>query len=96
MERNVEKIKEVLNREVFPYLNEHGGGIELESYDEKKQNLELRLMGQCCTCPHSIETIDNLIKIKIGEYFPEIENVHVNSGVSSELFDFAKQFLRKN
>ncbi|MBS9775609.1 MAG: NifU family protein [Fusobacterium sp.] len=92
----MEKIQEVLEKEIFPYLNDHGGSIELESYDEMNKDLQLRLMGQCCTCPHSIDTIDNLIKIKLWENFPEIKNIQVNSGVSNELFDFAKNLLRKN
>lgn len=95
MSEKLEKIKEVLEREIFPYLNEHGGAIEIESYDEIKENLQLRLMGQCCSCPHSIDTIDNLIKMKLLEYFPEIKEIHVNSGVSKELYDFAKDWLRK-
>lgn len=90
----VKKIQKVMEIEIFPYLNEHGGNIELESYDEVKQDLQLRLIGQCCSCPHSIDTVDNLVKIKILEHFPQIKKIHVNTGVSKELFDFAKQLLK--
>ena len=51
-------------------------------------------MGQCCTCPHSIDTTENFIKVSIKEKFPEIEILHVNAGASKEFIEIAKAYLR--
>ncbi len=89
------KIQKTIEKEVYPYLHEHGGSVEVVSYDKVKQNLFLRLIGQCCNCPHSVDTVENFIKIKILKHFPNIKKIYVSSGVSDELLDVAKQILRK-
>lgn len=90
----MEKIEKFLDEEIRPELQKHNGDISIEEYDEKSKKLVLRLMGQCCTCPHSIDTTENFIKVSIKEKFPEIETLHVNTGASKEFIEIAKAYLR--
>ena len=88
------EIEKFLDKERRPELRKHNGDISIEEYDEKNSKLVLRLMGQCCTCPHSIDTSENFIKISVREKFPEIKILHVNAGASKEFIEIAKAYLR--
>ncbi|WP_241761561.1 NifU family protein, partial [Fusobacterium nucleatum] len=57
----MDKIEKFLDKEIRPYLKSHGGDIEIINYSIEKKELNLRLKGQCCVCPHSIETNENFI-----------------------------------
>lgn len=92
----MEKIEKFLDVEIRPYLKNHGGDIEIIDYSIKKQELNLRLKGQCCVCPHSIETNENFIKKKILEKFSEIKNICIETGVSEELWNLAKNILKED
>ena len=52
----MDKIEKFLDEEIRPELRKHNGDISIEEYDKQNRKLVLRLMGQCCTCPHSIDT----------------------------------------
>lgn len=88
-------IERILDIDIRPYLRSHGGDIQFISYDIKKSELNLKLMGQCCCCPNSIETIDNYIKIKIKEKFPQLIKINVLTGVTDDLWEIAKKYLRR-
>ena len=77
MGENMDKIEKFLDKEIRPYLKSHGGDIEIINYSIEKQELNLRLKGQCCVCPHSIETNENFIKKSIVEKFSEIKNIYI-------------------
>ena len=90
----MDKIEKFLDEEIRPELRKHNGDISIEEYDKQNRKLVLRLMGQCCTCPHSIDTSENFIKISVREKFPEIEILHVNAGASKEFIEIVKAYLR--
>lgn len=90
----MDKIEKFLDEEIRPELRKHNGDISVEEYDEKNGKLILRLIGQCCTCPHSIDTSENFIKVSVREKFPEIKILHVNAGASKEFIEIAKTYLR--
>ena len=50
----MEEILELIGKEIQPSLQEHGGSLEIVLYEEEKQELQLRMMRQCCSCPNSI------------------------------------------
>lgn len=89
------EIQKFIEDEIVGSLQEHGGNLEIVSYNEEKQDLELRLMGQCCSCPHSVDTVENFIKVKLNQQFPNLKSIHVNTGVSQELLEIAKKMLRR-
>ena len=90
----MKNIEDFLNAEIRPYLENHGGDIEIKNINFEKQELNLRLKGQCCVCPHSIETNENFIKKNILENFPEIKTVYIETGVSDDLWALAKSILK--
>lgn len=89
------KIEKFLNISIRPVLQSHGGDLEIVSYDEIKQDLQLRVIGQCCSCPHSIDTIENFIKAQLFKKFPNLKNISVNAGVSDDLLNIAVKLLKK-
>lgn len=91
----MKKIEKFVAEKINPYLAEHGGGVEVSKYNEQTKNLYLRIYGQCCSCPHSIDTNENFIKVNIIKEFPEIKNIVIENGVSDDLWNIAKNILRK-
>ncbi|MBQ3436998.1 MAG: NifU family protein [Fusobacterium sp.] len=92
----MEEIKKFIEQKINPYLESHGGGVEIFSYDTTSQKLSLRIYGQCCSCPHSIDTNENFIKANILKEFPKIKNIYIENGLSLELWDIAKNILRRD
>lgn len=91
----MEKLKKFIAEKINPYLEEHGGGLEVSNYDIENQKLYLRIYGQCCSCPHSIDTNENFIKANILKEFPEIQNIYIENGLSEDLWNIAKNILRR-
>ncbi|MCI5725491.1 MAG: NifU family protein [Fusobacterium gastrosuis] len=91
----MDKIKNFISESINPILEEHGGGVELLEYNMEKQSLNLRVYGQCCSCPHSIDTNENFIKANIFKKFPEIQNIYIENGLSEDLWNIAKNILRR-
>ena len=59
--------------EVRPYLESHGGDVELVVIDQAK--VHLRLQGSCSGCPSSTMTLKLAIENAINKAAPEIEEV---------------------
>jgi Fe-S cluster biogenesis protein NfuA/nitrite reductase/ring-hydroxylating ferredoxin subunit len=59
--------------EVRPYLESHGGDVELVGVDEGV--VRLRLEGSCSGCPASSATLKLAIEEAIGAAAPEVESV---------------------
>lgn len=90
----LENIEETLEKNVRPYLLEHYGDIEITSY--KDGILYIRLLGQCNNCPSAKFTVKDVIESKLKENIPEVKKVILETGVSAELYDFAKKILNKS
>lgn len=88
-----EDIQKIIDLEINPFLNSHNGGVEILKLDEEQKKLTLRLLGKCCTCSNSLDTIENLINLKIKNHFSNI-NISVETRVSDELLEIAKKYLR--
>jgi Fe-S cluster biogenesis protein NfuA/nitrite reductase/ring-hydroxylating ferredoxin subunit len=59
--------------EVRPYLESHGGNVELLSVADGKAHL--RLEGSCSGCPSSAMTLKLAIEEAIGKAAPEVERI---------------------
>jgi Fe-S cluster biogenesis protein NfuA/nitrite reductase/ring-hydroxylating ferredoxin subunit len=59
--------------EVRPYLESHGGDVELQAIDQDR--VHLRLQGSCSGCPSSTMTLKLAIENAIHKAAPEIEDV---------------------
>lgn len=73
-----ERVAGALER-VRPYLESHGGGVELLDLDEGA--VRLRLQGSCHGCPSSTATLRYAIEEALGEAAPELERVDVEGVV---------------
>jgi Fe-S cluster biogenesis protein NfuA len=63
-----------------PYLESHGGNVELVSLDEGRA--VLRLQGNCHGCPSSALTMKNAIEEAIYEHAPDLAAVEVEQADS--------------
>ncbi|MCK9555984.1 NifU family protein [bacterium] len=69
-----EKIKDVLNNEVRPYLQSHGGDAEFVSVDAEG-NVSVRLKGACAGCSGALMTLKNLVEQALKEKIPGVKSV---------------------
>ena len=69
----LEKIQQVLENDVNPYLAMHSGGCELVDFDDGI--LTLKLFGGWSGCPSSHITLFNGIIPIFKEKIPEIDDV---------------------
>ncbi len=64
---------------VMPYLESHGGSVELLGIE--RSAVRLRLQGSCSGCPSSALTLKSAIEHAIFEAAPEIEEVLAEGAV---------------
>lgn len=88
------QIIQVLEKYIRPQLQLHDGDIEILNFDKDTKQLRLRLMGQCCACPSSMDTIENLIKVNLKSKVGGLEDIIVETGLSDEMIELAKKYLR--
>ncbi|MDR1650806.1 MAG: NifU family protein [Synergistaceae bacterium] len=75
MSTTAEKIAEVLETNVRPIIESHGGGIEFMGYDETNGVLKVQLYGLCSGCPGAAATLRNLVEGVVQRYVPEVREV---------------------
>jgi Fe-S cluster biogenesis protein NfuA/nitrite reductase/ring-hydroxylating ferredoxin subunit len=63
-------------RDVLPYLESHGGSVELVAVDEGV--VHLRLQGSCSGCPSSAMTLKLAIEDAILKAAPDVEEVRAD------------------
>lgn len=88
----LDRIHQVIDVSVRPYLKGHGGDIEIVDFTDGV--LRFRLTGMCSNCPSSLFTTEDIVKKELMEQVEEVKEVHLEAGVSDELIDFAKNLLR--
>jgi Thioredoxin-like proteins and domains len=59
-------------------------------------DLTLKLVGACANCPSGQAEFQETMENIFWEKFPEIKEIHWETGVSDELIQEALQFLRRN
>jgi len=90
------RITEVIVNDVKPYLQSHGGDIEVIDIDAKN-NVTLRLLGACSGCSASRLTMEDLVEAVLRDKLPELGLVTLEEkSDSQELLDFARKILRGN
>jgi Fe-S cluster biogenesis protein NfuA len=68
-----EKVKEVIEREIRPFLVMDGGDIELVSVEDGV--VRVRLRGACGCCPMSQYTLVNFVEATLKDKIPEVKQV---------------------
>jgi len=71
----VERILQVIESDVRPALESHGGGIEFKSFREEDGVLTVILTGMCSGCPGARATIQNMVLSVINRSIPEVKEV---------------------
>ena len=89
-----EQIKKILKDEVDPVLSAHYGGSVLTRYDDGVA--AVKLTGNCASCPAAQQTIEDVVKEILMEHIPELKDVILDTSVSEDLLDMARQILNKN
>lgn len=93
MNKELNRIEQVLNEKVRPALRAHGGEIEIDHLENRV--LYVKLLGQCAGCPSADLTNETLVEAELTAALPEVvEKVAVVQTVSDELWDQAKRLLR--
>ncbi len=88
----MEKIERVLDERVRPSLAAHNGNIRVESFADGI--LRVRLLGQCSNCPSALDTTEELVASELTAALPQVKQVSLVTGVSDELLQQARAFLR--
>ncbi|UCF21150.1 MAG: NifU family protein [Gemmatimonadota bacterium] len=70
----LDKIEAVID-EIRPAVRADGGDVELVSFDPVEGRVELRLVGACHTCPHSLLTLKGGIEHRLRRALPEVKSV---------------------
>jgi Fe-S cluster biogenesis protein NfuA/nitrite reductase/ring-hydroxylating ferredoxin subunit len=71
---------------VRPYMESHGGNVELISLES--EYAKLRLQGHCKTCPSSTVTLELAVRAAIEEACPDLAGFEVE-GIKAEADSFA-------
>jgi Fe-S cluster biogenesis protein NfuA len=69
----LEKVKEVIERDIKPALAMDGGSIELLSVENSV--VRVRLSGACAGCPMSQYTLRDFVESTIRRQIPEVKEV---------------------
>ena len=82
---------DILNREIQPVLQSHGGQAEIT--DVKDGTIIIKLQGACAGCPSADSETKNFIEKVFTVACPEISRVELYQPVSEELLDYARKIL---
>ena len=74
-----ERVREAL-AEVRPYLDSHGGDVELVAVEEGV--VRLRMEGSCSGCPSSAATLELAIEDAIRKHAPEVERIEAEDAAA--------------
>lgn len=85
------RIEQVIDTSVRPYLNGHGGDIQIVDFTDGV--LKIKLTGMCSNCPSSLLTTEEVVKKEVMDQIKEVTSVRLEAGVSDELINFAKKLL---
>ena len=69
----IEKVREVIEKEIKPLLMMEGGSIELVGVDDGI--VKVKLQGACAGCPMSQYTLVNFVEATLRERIPEVRGV---------------------
>lgn len=69
---------------IRPALQNDGGDIEFESYDEEKKAVYVKLVGACAGCPMSAMTLTYGVQRYLRDAFKDSELVVVDTNQVSE------------
>ena len=69
----MERVKEIIDKEISPALQADGGFIELVKIEDG--NVYVKMGGACASCPMSMQTLKNFVETTIKEKVPEVKEI---------------------
>jgi len=95
----VAMIKELLDTRIRPTVQEDGGDIIYQSFDDGV--VKLKMQGSCTSCPSSVVTLKNGVQNMLQFYIPEVVSVEqvfddADEMQSSELKKLEEKLKKKN
>jgi len=95
----VAMIKELLDTRIRPTVQEDGGDIIYQGFDDGV--VKLKMQGSCTSCPSSVVTLKNGVQNMLQFYIPEVVSVEqvfdeANEMQSSELQKLEEKLKKKN
>ena len=88
----MQEIEKVIEEKVLPYLQNHGGGVELLGLEDGV--LKVRLLGQCSGCPSATITTEQIIQEEVCAAVPQVKQVVLVQGVSDDLIAQARAMVK--
>jgi len=73
-----EQVKAVIDEEIKPALNAHGGDVELVEVTDEGV-VRVKLQGACAGCPGAQMTISAVVEKVLKEKFPQVTQVEAIS-----------------
>ncbi len=70
-----EKIQQIIEEKIRPYLEADGGNLEFVSFDESSGEVKVRLQGACASCPGAQMTLSMGVETVLKEEIPEVKKV---------------------
>lgn len=70
-----EQIKKLIEEEIRPALQSHGGDIDFKGFDQASGVVTVALTGVCGTCPFAQETLRVQVEQVIRRSFPSVTAV---------------------
>ena len=68
-------IQKIIDEDINPGLEMHGGNISIHDFDEDDKSLKLKMGGGCHGCASSKITMMNGVERHFREVFPELGNI---------------------
>ena len=68
-------IQKMIDEEINPALEMHGGYITIDNFDEEQKSLKLQMGGGCHGCASSKITMMSGVERHLRETFPEIGKI---------------------
>ncbi len=92
-EKLLKEIKKTMTEKVDPLLEQHFGNSTISAFEN--DILYVKLGGACASCPSAQDTVNDVIREIILDEHPEVKDVELDTSVSQDLIDFAKELLSK-
>ena len=88
MEATLNEITRVVDEQIRPRLQAHGGDLSIISFEEGI--LRIKLHGACSTCPSAQLTMEETVKAALEGL---VEDVFVVTTINDDLLNYAKTIL---
>src|SRR3989344_7857618 len=92
----------LLNRDLIPYIQSHGGSLAITNIDEASGVVTIDLSGSCSGCPSSLATMKHGVEFLLNRllpWFTAVESAHApvdpDFGIDRVLDDAASEVQRR-